>query len=799
MGRSRNGHRVGRLFLGVPLEPGVHNGRERSQARDPTMSTTSKKTLTGRRLARTGMCCDDAISHSRSKQAAVALAILLASATSFAQSPVSMGDIQNAANRGGDKSMSLLELVYGSVVHNPLAAGGGSGGMIAQLFLVVNACMLAVGAIWAMYHFGSAMIATGQDGEFMGQKKSSPWFIIRMSVGFAGLVPVFGGYCGAQMAMLWGTMLGVGIANLSLDAAVSVLNSGGSMIATPASPQATTLAKALFEANLCAQAANTAIANMPNESGVSVDAGENFNAITTSNKVVLMNQRGLSCGGAEINITQPPILPSYDGMAVYSLDPGSIYSQMLGAHQSALTTLQSTLSSAAQAYVSSVNGQAQPADPQNTINRAALQYEKTVSDAISNSSNAINGLASVIQSNLQRDGWIMMGAWYQTFAQANSQVTSLANATATAVPGTDPDYMPYPQLYRRVSATYLQQNQQDASVSTAQNANGMFRSGVSGLTDAKSILGKIFNGQGIVKWAVNLNSGQGPGGATNPLIGMKNLGDYILDAGWVGLAGYAALEGIAEAKETTAGKIASAAADVATLGMSDVIAGAAKGILKALAPFVVITIISLFFFGAMLSIYIPMLPFIIWFSGVVSWYAVVGESMVASPLWAMTHLDGEGEGLGQRPTHGYIFLLNVMFRPVFMEIGFVLAGAGIVVLGTLLNSMFGVAMQNAQYDSTTGLVSIIGYIVLYVGMCQTLCNSTFSLIHIVPDQVFSWVGGQMASRMPELEDRVNRLFGAGIGHGGNTGRSQVPSVLGRGDGDPPRSIGPSGGVGRDLG
>jgi len=124
-----------------------------------------------------------------------------------------------------------------------------------------------------------------------------------------------------------------------------------------------------------------------------------------------------------------------------------------------------------------------------------------------------------------------------------------------------------------------------------------------------------------------------------------------------------------------------------------------------------------------------------------------------------------------------------MFRPVFMEIGFVLAGAGIVVLGTLLNSMFGVAMQNAQYDSTTGLVSIIGYIVLYVGMCQTLCNSTFSLIHIVPDQVFSWVGGQMASRMPELEDRVNRLFGAGVGQGGNTARGQVPAILG-GNGSP---------------
>ncbi len=149
----------------------------------------------------------------------------------------------------------------------------------------------------------------------MGQKKSSPWFIIRMGFGFTGLVPIFGGYCGAQMIMLWGTMLGVGIANLSLDAGVTVLNSGGSMIATPASPQATTLAKALFEANLCAQSANAAIANMPNDSGVSVDAAENFNPITSSNKIVLMNQRGLSCGGAEIDITQPPSLPSYDGMA----------------------------------------------------------------------------------------------------------------------------------------------------------------------------------------------------------------------------------------------------------------------------------------------------------------------------------------------------------------------------------------------------------------------------------------------------------------------------------------------------
>ncbi|WP_320408612.1 DotA/TraY family protein [Candidatus Glomeribacter gigasporarum] len=159
----------------------------------------------------------------------------------------------------------------------------------------------------------------------------------------------------------------------------------------------------------------------------------------------------------------------------------------------------------------------------------------------------------------------------------------------------------------------------------------------------------------------------------------------------------------------------------------------------------------------------PMLPFIIWFGGVVSWFAVVGEAMIAAPLWAMTHLDGDGEGMGPRTAHGYIFLLNLIFRPVFMVIGFVLAGAGIMVLGTLLNAMFGVAMQNAQYDSITGIVSILCFIVLYVGMCLTLCNTCFGLINVVPDQVLTWIGGSMSSRIgTDMDDKTKAHHGQAV-------------------------------------
>lgn len=434
--------------------------------------------------------------------------------------------------------------------------------------------------------------------------------MIRTSTGFSSLVPVFGGFNGAQAIMLWGTVLGVGIANLTMDAALTVLNSGGSMIATPAAPQATTLAKALFEANLCAQAANTAIDNMPNDTGVSVDPAEKFNSAGTGTKIVLMNQRGLSCGGAEISIAAPPSIPQYDGMAVYANDPNQAYSQLLSAHQSALSAMQSTLAGAALTYVSTINtGQAQPADPANTINQAALQYQATITKALADSSNGISQLASVIQSNLQRDGWVMMGTWYQTFAQANSQLTSLANATAAAVSGTSPDNLPYPQLYRKVSAVYSQQLQQDASVTTTPGALDNLSVGITG-TDPKSILGKLVNTQGLVRWAVNLNSGQGPNGSTNPLIGMKNLGDYILDAGWTGLGAYGVVKAtVGAAKGSTAGKIA----DVVTGGITGLLTGAGDGLLNALAPFIVIILITLFFFGAMLSIYIPMLPFMVWF------------------------------------------------------------------------------------------------------------------------------------------------------------------------------------------
>jgi len=74
-------------------------------------------------------------------------------------------------------------------------------------------------------------------------------------------------------------------------------------------------------------------------------------------------------------------------------------------------------------------------------------------------------------------------------------------------------------------------------------------------------------------------------------------------------------------------------------------------------------------------------------------------------------------------------------------IGFFLGGAGIVAGGTLLNEGFGVALANAQFDSLTGIGSILAYCTIYFSMCLNLVHSCFNLIFLVPDKVINWVGG----------------------------------------------------------
>ena len=167
---------------------------------------------------------------------------------------------------------------------------------------------------------------------------------------------------------------------------------------------------------------------------------------------------------------------------------------------------------------------------------------------------------------------------------------------------------------------------------------------------------------------------------------------------------------------------------------------------------------------------------------------VVGEAVVAAPLWAMIHLAGEGDGFGHKTSHGYIFLLNCMVRPILMVIGFFLGGAIVVVGGKVLNELFMVAAANSQFDSVTGFVSIAAFVCIYVFVLLNMIHSCFNLILIVPDQVINWVGGHAAPNLGRDEnDKARSAFVAAFASHGTIGRMLGRDSTGTGGGGNARS------------
>ncbi|HCB3987337.1 TPA: DotA/TraY family protein, partial [Klebsiella pneumoniae] len=123
-----------------------------------------------------------------------------------------------------------------------------------------------------------------------------------------------------------------------------------------------------------------------------------------------------------------------------------------------------------------------------------------------------------------------------------------------------------------------------------------------------------------------------------------------------------------------------------------------------------------------------------------------------------------------RSTYGYIFLIDVMIRPLLMVMGFIFASLAIVALGTALNYIFKTAMENVQADSTTGLWSMIGILFVYARMCTGMVARVFALPARMPNYVISWIGNKHNdSILGDMQNHVHDLFAA-FGRGAkNTG------------------------------
>ncbi|MES2264672.1 MAG: DotA/TraY family protein [Pseudomonadota bacterium] len=668
----------------------------------------------------------------------VVVMTLLATLPAAAQEGTSLSTIANAARKPGDKSRQALVSIFGDVVNNPLAAAGsGSDTILASLFQTVNGALLVVGAMFATYVWYRNLTKIAHDGTVFDRDQHTLWSPIRLVWGIASLVPTVNGWALSQLLMLWAaSLIGVGIANLSTSASITAFRDGTGMVVQPAMPSTISMARSIYEVNLCMHSINAGLTLIARNGGFDFP-NEYVQEFGIPNGFILKNPDNTKvCGGASIDpelLTANPVSTSWFGPTI---DASPIYK----AHQTALTTMQTTLRNDSLQFVNAVVAQmdgstAAVPDSGLAIEHAALEYERTVNLAAHTQMDNIAPLAAELSNKINDAGWWSLGAWYQTFAMANSKLSDAVAGKAQMYGESYVGDSGVATVRDEVAKAYRTQQ------ATVTNTSALGQTSSNGTNDTGKFIGSIFSspGQKLLYYMTSADFGSAGGGTTNPLIKMKNIGDYTLMTAEIAAGGYIAVSAASEAAEgNLLGKL---------FNYSTGLASFLKGGLNAIRPFFLMIVIPMFLIGAALSLYLPLVPFVIWFGAIINWLVVVLEGIIAAPLWAIAHLDGHGEGMGDKSAHGYLFLLNLIARPFLMVVGFMGGGACLVVGGTFLNEIFGIAVANVQFSSITGLISLLGFLYIYFTMCVTLVHSCFGLIFIVPDQVINWVGGAVASRL----------------------------------------------------
>jgi hypothetical protein len=198
-------------------------------------------------------------------------------------------------------------------------------------------------------------------------------------------------------------------------------------------------------------------------------------------------------------------------------------------------------------------------------------------------------------------------------------------------------------------------------------------------------------------------------------------------------------------------------------------------------------------FGALLGIYTPLIPYIVFTFGAIAWLISTVEAMVAGPLVALGILSpsGEHEILG-KAAPALMLLFNVFLRPSLMIFGLMAAMllAGVVVY--MINYLFWSTVVQAigSFQGTAGgsayadPLEMCIFLAAYVTLIVAALNKCFAAIYIIPERVMLWISGQAgvaggeAEALGEAKAGVSGAAG-GAGSGMETARGGTETGAGK--------------------
>lgn len=671
----------------------------------------------------------------------------------FADTTVSFDSIEAAAKRSTDLSRQLLVMIFGDVVTNPLSTDAT---MVGQLFFIFNGIVFALAVIWFLMISLKHITRAGHTGKVFGSG-ATPMSVVTTVAGFLFLVPTVSGWSLAQLVFLWAvSVMGIGSANLMTDRIADLMKQGYSLVMQPVAPQTVSSARAIYEMNLCMYATNAGLNSMYSQYGKSETPLMAIKPVTDGFEIT---NGSASCGSARLPASFKNKLTGW----LFSPDVNT--DAIETAQHSAMNQMQNTLSKDASAFVTTLlnrqkNGSGTLPDAETAIQKAARTYEDTI-NKVANAQGKGDELATAMTEQLKQRGWLALGAWYQTFATANQKVSDAVALKPVVSGQSSLGDIGVSDTLNNVMTAYQSQLQNSPYTPPLGTQTAKTTQEAKDATDTSPVLIAIFSSpmqkltNAIATY--DLGSAQVNSNQMNPLLKMKAIGDITLDVAEISLGMFTGAK--IAAQVTTKGfwgKVISAFSGNATEGFS--------AALDAISPFIYFLLLMLFTIGFSLSIYLPMVPFIFWLSAAANWIVSVLVGATGGSLWAATHI-GTEEEKGSRSAYGYIFLIDAQIRPMLMVLGFAFASLVIVAIGTLLNMLFGPVIANVQASSITGIVSMVGLLMVYARICTTTVTRVFALQVTMPDYVISWLGGrEAASILGGMAESAKSIF-AGFSHG----------------------------------
>lgn len=699
-----------------------------------------------------------------------------------------------------DKSVEMLEYVFGDAVTKLASGGGGmdnvssAGNIIATMFGYFNSGVLIVGSIIITYIAIVGAINTANDGEALGTKWSSLWTPMRIVFGAGMLLPTASGYSFIQLFVLMISLWAAGFANSIYTAAVNLgVYSPNALIADANRSGefygVKDFALAYTQSKYCSRLVNSTYSSgsgsAPNVSIIlsspdSVSASPDGRRSSTYNFKDRNSQTNVG-GGAPIcgSVTltsytaQPTVDPTTRKLNEIDQAITSIkYNEM----PTLIGKLDAWVDTWPTAGVDSAWDQINAIEFNSILKTTEDQIASQLTNQATSSQSQVNQVLKDFSSTLTDQGWAMAGGWFQRVGSARSGLSSIfakpvsegKKPDLSLIAGSPEATQVAVTLGAAMSTIKARIGAEDEKLgnvtkprfedmqsyfpdSNAESMDGGFFEKMTQVVDkvvnasmetlTSIFLGYDSNGKSSICGA----SGE-MGGSMNRI---KCAGDYMVVLSVSAERTLLGIQAIAATFAVGTGVVdsiplVSMVTDPGSLGQ--IVLSIVTDIIT---PFMAKIIFWLNALGFYFSILLPSMPYVIFIMVVVGWMLAVIQSMLVSPLWALMHVKPDTTFVGSEK-QGYLLLMSLFVRPALAIIGLFLAvvlsdpiidyvALAFFEMRSALQKSTGTIGAVASFSSFTWWMTAFGLTLL------PILYMIYSLPQVLADEILRWVGGGLSA------------------------------------------------------